>query len=92
MPRYKVALGMVLIAGAAIVIAMAIWARTPDASHRTAVELGRTAPSGAGGEKKPPVKASKPDAILKNFGKLPVEPEGGLSSGPRMQSKQIKMH
>jgi hypothetical protein len=92
MSRVKFALGLVLIAGAAILIAIAMRSRQPSDSDRKVMEQERPGESAAVRGNKSPVKPSESDKVLKNFIKLPGESDRAESNAPRMQSKQIKMH
>ncbi len=97
MSRINLALGLVVIAAAAILIAVAIV--NPTARSRAMNDPGRktmeSAPSGASiasGEKKPPAQTSDSDAVLKSFSNSNRESNRSESNSPRMQQKQIKMH
>jgi hypothetical protein len=91
MSRLKLALGVV-VASAAIMIAIAIWARHSSDSGFIAVEQGRPVDSGADREKKPLAQPSKTEAMLKSFGTLIDETNRAESNAPRMRTQQIKMH
>jgi len=95
--RFKFALGLVLIAG--VVILVAVMYSNPSApSHavneptRTTTERGRTGEGIAIRDTKASGKAADSDAVLNSLIKRPSEPDPYDTSAPRMQRKQIKMH
>jgi hypothetical protein len=97
MSRLKFALGMVLIAGAAIVVAITILnpnapSRRMNEPDRTAIERGRTAARVADREKKTTARASESGSLLEDFVKSPGQIDPNEANAPRMQQKQIKMH
>jgi hypothetical protein len=92
MPRFKFALGLVVIAGAALLFAIVRQSRQPSAMERKAPEVRRPGEAIAVREKKPSTSPSGSDAVLKNFVKLPGESDRADSNAPPVQSKQIKMH
>jgi ABC-type protease/lipase transport system fused ATPase/permease subunit len=97
MSRFKVALGLVVIAAAVILTAIAIFnsnvrSRRASESEPKATEYARSGESIASGAKKPPAQASDSDAFLKSLVKSGGESDRTESNAPRMQRKQIKMH
>jgi hypothetical protein len=92
MSRLKIALGLVVIAVAATMIAIALRPSQPGRSEHTAVEQRQPAEPVAVQGKKPTVQSAQNDAILKNLVTSPGESRRSETNAPRMQSKQIKMH
>jgi hypothetical protein len=92
MSRLKIGLGLGVIAGAALLIAVAIWPRQSGESPRKVLEAPQGRESVVGREKKAASKLSESDAVLRSLGTLSGESDQAGSNGPRMQSKQIKMH
>ena len=97
MSRFKFAVGLLVLAGVSILIAIAIL--NPNARSRAVREPGRkamdhtrTGEAIANREKKPSAQPSESDAFLKSVVKSPGESDRTESSAPRMQRKQIKMH
>jgi hypothetical protein len=95
--RFKLALGLVLIAGVVILIATVYL--KPDASSQAVSELDRrTTERGRAGEgiavrdTNVPKKSPDSDAVLNSLIKRPGESDPYDTPGPRMQRKQIKMH
>jgi hypothetical protein len=92
MPRFKLVLGLVVIAGAVLVFALVRQSRQPGDPQRKAAEARRPGDAIAVREKKPSASPSGSHAVLKDLVKLPGESDRADSNAPRMQSKQIKMH
>jgi hypothetical protein len=89
MSRSKIALGAVVIAGAALLIAIAMWPRRLEKLQQKSTDPIRRV---VGKEENASAKSSKSDNVLQSFGKLSGEPDEPGSNSPRMQGKQIKMH
>ena len=97
MPRFKLALGLCLIAG--VVILLAVGYLKPSAPSRAVIESDRTTTdrrrAGEGTairDTKTAGKARDTDAVLNSLIKRPGESDSYDTNGPRMQRKQIKMH
>jgi hypothetical protein len=95
--RFKLSLGLVLVAGVVILIAVAYVNRTVP-SHavneldRTTTERGRADEGIAIRDIKAAGKPADSDAVLNSLIKRPGESDSYDANGPRMQRKQIKMH
>ena len=95
--RFKLGLGLVLVAGVVILIAVAYVNRSAP-SHavnepdRTTTEPGRAGEGIAIRETKAAGKSGDSDAVLNSLIKRPGESDSYDTNGPRMQRKQIKMH
>ena len=97
MPRLKLALGLVLLAGALVAAAIAILnpfsaSSTMNRPERAAIE-GRRNGEGVGiREKKNPAKRTDSDSVIRDFVNAPGQMNQTETNAPRMHQKQIKMH
>ena len=97
MPRFKLALGLVLLAGVLVAVAIAIlnpfWAsHTVNEPERAAIDRGRTGEDAASRERKSTAKATGSDSIIRDLVESPGQMNPIETNSPRMQQKQIKMH
>jgi hypothetical protein len=95
--RFKLALGLVLIVGAAILIAVMFSnpsapSRAVSEPDRTAAKRGRADKGTGSRDTTSAGKSAGSDAVLNSLIKRPSESDPYDSNGPRMQRKQIKMH
>ena len=95
--RFKLGLGLVLVAGVVILIAV-VYSKRSVPSHavnepdRTTTEPGRAGEGSGFGTPKAAGKAADSDSVLNSLSKRPGESDSYDANGPRMQRKQIKMH
>jgi hypothetical protein len=97
MQRFKLALGVVLLAGVLVAVAIAILnpfsaPHTMNEAEPTAVDRGRNGEGVANRERKNSAKATGSDSVIRDFVNPPGQLNPNETSSPRMQQKQIKMH
>ncbi len=92
MSRFKIALGLVVLAGAVGLIAIALRPSEPRDTERALMEQRHAEESQAVRQQKSSAQSAANDAMLGNFAKLAGESDRGETNAPRAQSKQIKMH
>jgi hypothetical protein len=97
MPRFKLILGLILLAGVSVAIAVAILnpfsaSHTMNEPKRTAFDRGRNGEGVADRERKDSPKAAGSDSVIRDFIKSPGQMNPIETNAPRMQRKQIKMH
>ena len=97
MPRFKVVLCLVLLAGALAAVAIAILypfsaSHTMNKPDRSAIEHGRNGEGVANQEKKNSDNATGSDSIIRGLVDAPGQMNPSETSSPRMQQKHIKMH
>jgi hypothetical protein len=97
MSRFKLALGLVLLLGVVIVVAIAIFnpyptPQTMNEPERSAIEHGRNGERVANRERKNSAKATGSDSVIRDFVNSPGQTNPNETSSPRMQQKHIKMH
>jgi hypothetical protein len=89
MSRFKITLGLIVLAIAATLVAIAL---RPSHTERKTIEQRQLAEPVAVQRKMPAARSPRNDAILQNFASPPGESNRADTSAPRMQTKQIKMH
>jgi hypothetical protein len=97
MPRFKLVLGLVLLAGVLVAVAIAILnpfsaPHTMNEPERAASDRGRTGEVAASRERKSSAKATGSDSVIRDFVDAPGPMNRIETNAPRMQQKQIKMH
>ena len=97
MPRFKLALGLVLLAGILVAVAIAILnpfsaSHTMNERERSAIELGRNGEGVANRERKSTAEATGADSIIRDLVESPGQMNSIETNSPRMQQKHIKMH
>jgi hypothetical protein len=97
MPRFKLVLGLILLAGVLVAVGIAVLnpfgaPHTINGPERIAIERGRNGEGVASRERKSSVKATGSDSVIRDFVDAPGQMDRIETSPPRMQQKQIKMH
>jgi hypothetical protein len=97
MQRFKLALGVVFLAGVLVAVAIAILnpfsaPRTMNEPEQSAVDRGRNGEGVANRERMNSAKATGSDSVISDFVNPPGQMNRVETNPPRMQQKQIKMH
>ncbi len=90
--RLNLGLALLVIASAAMVLALAIWPGQAKDSERKVMDQRQAAQTTSARVKKPSSNASEAETVLRRFGNPPAEGDRPGLDGPKMQTKQIKMH